>query len=99
MVSTFNTSNKSLLLQSEDNDKEKVYQLLLEQPLTCTQIAIALNIPQKCCTRYKRQLEVQNKLAVIKLVRCPITKVDKVQLLTTNETLFHYQNPQLQLWK
>lgn len=81
------------------NRKKRFYEYLLYSTSTCNPVAEALNIPQKSCTRYKRQLEEQGKLQVIKLVRYPITGFDFVQLITANETLFPKHQKQLSLWK
>jgi hypothetical protein len=84
--------------QGKGNDKARFYKHLLDNPCTCTQAALALQVPQKSCTRYKRQLEELGILAVIKLVRCPITGFNHVQLLTTDKALFPEQPKQLDLW-
>lgn len=81
------------------NELQAFYDYLKQNKATCTQVAEVLNIRQKNCTRYKRTLERNNQLAVIRLVRCPITGYDKVQQLTTDENLFPNHPKQLQLWK
>ncbi len=83
---------------SHKNELQLFYDYLKTNVGTCTQVAEALNIRQKNCTRYKRTLQRTGSLAVIKLVRCPITGYNNVQQLTTNETLFPNHPKQLQLW-
>lgn len=92
-------TSKNIKRRNKGNQKKRFYKYLLKYPSTCTQVSTALQIPQKCCTRYKRQLESLRLLAVVKLVKCPITGEHGVQLLTTDEKLFPNRPKQLPLWK
>jgi hypothetical protein len=80
-----NTQSKST---TKLQQLQKFYEYLKTNTATCTQVAIAIGIPQKNLTRYKSKLQKSNDLQVIKNIRCPSTGINNVQLLTTNKELF-----------
>jgi hypothetical protein len=80
-------------------EKMRFLEYLKIHSATCTQVAKVLNIDQKNCTRYKRKFQQQGLLAVIKIVRCPHTGFNNVQLLTSNGALFPKTKIQLDLWE
>jgi hypothetical protein len=81
---------------------QRFIDILSHEPLTCTQASIKAGIPQKHCTRRKKDLERSGQLVVLRLVTCPITRFSGVQLLTTNKGLIKQFNrnkpPQLKLF-
>jgi transposase-like protein len=92
-----NPSSKSLRSKhSKDNELKAVAEYLKQQCATATVVAIALNIYRPNICRWKRRLEKKGQLAVIKKVKCPITK-HWAGLLTTNPEYFPIQS-QLKLF-
>lgn len=78
------------------NEAKLFYQFLKQKPCTCSEVAEALKIKQKNLTRYKRQLQKKQQLAVLNSVRCPITGF-MAQLISTDEKLFINLPKQLQI--
>ena len=82
------TSRKSLNPeQNKDNELNAVKEFLSNCTATATEVAVALNIYRPNVCRWKRKLERQGHLTVIKQVKCPITK-HRAALLTANPDHF-----------
>lgn len=64
---------------------------LSENTATCSMAAKELGIPQKCLTRYKRQLEKAGNLVELFHGICKITGV-RAAYLTTNHSLINSLN-------
>lgn len=60
------------------------YDYLSDKATTQTAVCKATGLHQKNTCRYKSLLQKQNKLWVVKLGICPITKRSNVQFITTN---------------
>lgn len=80
----------------KDNELNAVKEFLTNCTATATEVAVALNIYRPNVCRWKRRLERQGYLTVIKQVKCPITK-HRAALLTTNPAHFPIQS-QLKLF-
>ncbi len=90
------SSNSLRSKHSKDNELNAVKEFLSNCKATATEVAVALNIYRPNVCRWKRRLEKQGHLAVIKKVKCPITK-HSAALLTTNPDYFPIQS-QLKLF-
>lgn len=71
--------NSSILKQYEDIKKRhsvqqrRFYNYLKRHTVSCSMASKSLRIPQKCLTRYKRNLEKAGLLTQVKIARCNIT--------------------------
>lgn len=91
------TSAKSLKPEEfKVNELSSVNEFLKSCTATATEVAVALNIYRPNVCRWKRRLEKKGQLAVIKKVKCPITK-HWAALLTTDPDNFPIQS-QLKLF-
>jgi hypothetical protein len=86
-----NTSNTPLN-NSQDkgtnikNQLKTIFQFLQEHTATASMVAEATGIPQKCITRYKRDLELANRLWEVKKDHCKQTG-QLAYYLTTNPAI------------
>lgn len=71
--------SSSFVIAGEQSDKSnnfievqtlKFKKYLVENVATCSMASKATNIPQKCLTRYKRQLENEGKLVELFRAKC-----------------------------
>ena len=81
--------------QCEDNkiknQKKTIFIYLQQNVATATMVYEATGVPQKCITRYKRELELQGLLYEVEKKHCKITGF-KAWYLTTNKDLFPQSN-------
>lgn len=69
-----------------------IFNYLQNHTATASMVTAATGIPQKCVTRYKRDLEQQGLLKEVKKDTCKHTGF-KAYYLTTNPNLFPQPNP------
>jgi predicted transcriptional regulator len=90
-----NQNNKANKIQQQDNKNttqiKTVFNYLQHNVATATMVFYATGIPQKCITRYKRDLEKLGQLAEVKRQRCKITNC-WAWYLTTDVNLFPQSN-------
>lgn len=83
------TGNAFGKAQPEDKHfrfEEKIFNSYLKNRIsTCTQACEALGIKQKNATRYVDNGKKANRLWVVKIGTCPVTRYPGVQFITTNE--------------
>jgi len=81
--------------QLQDNNKrtqlKTIFSYLQNNVATATMVYKATGVPQKCITRYKRDLEKIGRLAEVKRQRCKVTNC-WAWYITTNENLFPKSN-------
>ena len=86
--------------QDKSNERftqlKTIFEYLQNNTATATMVTDATGVPQKCITRYKRDLEKVGKLKEVKKTFCKITGF-KAWYLTTNQSLFPLDN-QLKLF-
>ena len=80
------------------NQLQTIFQYLEKHVATASMVSAATGVPQKCITRYKRDLEEAGRLKEIKKDYCQITGF-KAWYLTTNENLFPKQPIQGKLFE
>ena len=73
------------------NQKKTIFIYLQHNVATATMVYKATGVPQKCITRYKRDLELQGLLYEVEKKYCKITGC-KAWYLTTNQDLFPQSN-------
>lgn len=88
MVKTLHPLNNSLRLDSDkDNSKltqlKNIFEYLQKHVATASMVTDATGVPQKCITRYKRNLEKAGRLWEIEKKCCEKTGF-KAWYLTTN---------------
>jgi hypothetical protein len=87
-----NSPNKR---QGQDNynrtQKKTIFHYLLNHTATASMVTDATGIPQKCITRYKRDLEKQGLLAEVKKDYCELTG-HLAWYLTTDQSQFPMSN-------
>ena len=90
-----NQNNNPNKIQQQDNKNKTqvktIFNYLQNNVATATMVFQATDIPQKCITRYKRDLEKLGKLAEVKRQRCKITNC-WAWYITTNVDLFPQSN-------
>ncbi|GHV09838.1 hypothetical protein FACS1894162_1410 [Bacteroidia bacterium] len=69
-------------------DYKKVFEYFSIKPATMFQCECATGIPRSYVCWYVRDLRKNNNIQIFKLGRCPISKWDSVQFLTTDRNLF-----------
>lgn len=92
-------NTQSLIPNGNGKDKDKVRQTQLktifhylqENVATASMVTEATGVPQKCITRYKRDLEKKGLLSELKKTVCKTTGF-KAWYLTTNPDLFPKSN-------
>ena len=93
--------NNSLTKQSKDithlSQLKTIFQYLQHHVATASIVAEATGVPQKCITRYKRDLEQAGRLWEIKKDVCKKTGF-KAWYLTTNPDKAPTRPPQLNLF-
>ena len=72
------------------NQLQTIFHYLKEHVATASMVSAATGVPQKCITRYKRDLEKVGQLAEVKKDDCQLTGF-KAWYITTNENLFPQQ--------
>jgi N-glycosylase/DNA lyase len=91
MLVTFDTpiplEVRILKVSVKGNEMAVFYDFLSTNITSCTDVAEKTGIPQKNCTRYKKTLQKNGRLQVVKRIRCPITS-RYVQGITTDATKF-----------
>ena len=73
------------------NQKKTIFNYLQHNVATATMVYKATGVPQKCITRYKRDLELQGLLYEVEKKECKISGF-KAWYLTTNQDLFPQSN-------
>lgn len=68
-----------------------IFHYLQDHTATASMVTIATGVPQKCITRYKRDLEKAGRLAEVKKCACQYTG-HKAWYLTTDPSLFPQSN-------
>ena len=68
-----------------------IFNYLQKNVATATMVSKATGVPQKCITRYKRDLEKSGLLAEVKRERCKVTNC-WAWYITTNQNLFPTSN-------
>jgi hypothetical protein len=90
-----NQNNKANKIQQQDNKNttqiKTMFNYLQNNIATATMVFNATGIPQKCLTRYKRNLEKKGQLAEVKRQKCKITN-NWAWYLTTDVNLFPQSN-------
>lgn len=90
-----NQNNKASIRQKQGNNKrtqiKTIFNYLQNHIATASMITNATGVPQKCITRYKRDLEKIGKLAEVKKAYCEKTK-HLAWYLTTNPKHFPQSN-------
>ncbi|MET3882133.1 hypothetical protein ABIE54_001022 [Chitinophagaceae bacterium OAS944] len=61
-------------IKSNRSELKRVYEFLLNNYATATEVSVALNIYRPNLCRYKRKLQKMGYLSEIGIVVCPITK-------------------------
>jgi predicted transcriptional regulator len=79
------------------NQLQTIFQYLRENIATASMVTEATGVPQKCITRYKRDLEKAGKLWEIKKTTCKKTGF-KAWYLTTDKAKAPICSPQLNLF-
>jgi len=72
---------------SFQSQEKTIFQYLKKHTATTTMLTAATGIPQKCITRYKRELEKEGKLQEVVKAICKSSGF-KAYYLTTNTSLF-----------
>lgn len=89
-----NHDNSPNIRQEQDNNKGTqlitIFNYLQNHIATASMVTDATGVPQKCFTRYKRDLEKLGLLAEVKKTYCKKTK-HLAWYLTTNEN--HFPKP------
>ncbi|CAM1352369.1 hypothetical protein [Tenacibaculum insulae] len=87
-----NTANKKQSKGSNHKTQLKtIFNYLQNNLATATMVFTETGVPQKCITRYKRDLEDLGLLAEVKREKCKVTKC-WAWYLTTNPALFPDSN-------
>ena len=93
------TESQSLIEQTQDKYKahrtqlKTIFNYLQNHTATASMVTAATGVPQKCITRYKRDLEDVGLLYELRKAKCKHTGF-KAWYLTTNPELFPETNPQ-----
>ena len=67
---------------------EIVYKAFYKKPSTMLEVSVMTGIMRANICRYVDNWKKRNIIQVIRLGKCPVSKVDHVQILTTNPDLF-----------
>ena len=90
-----NQNNKASIRHLQGNNKrtqlKTIFNYLQNHIATASMVAYATGIPQKCITRYKRDLEKLGLLVEVKKAYCKKTK-HLAWYLTTNQNHFPQSN-------
>ena len=70
------------------SDYQKAYDYFLQKPATMFQCEIDTGIPRPYVCRYVGGMRKYGDIQIARLGRCPISKYDGVQFLTTDKRLF-----------
>lgn len=82
---TYKRESKDKQIKGETH---RAYRSFTERPKTMWEVAISENIERPNICRYVGKWKKSNKIGVAKLGKCPISKENGVQFLTTNPDLF-----------
>ena len=78
--------------QSKDTkhlaDYKRTYEYFLQKPATMFQCEIDTGIPRPYVCWYVRSMRKNGNIQIARYGRCPISKYDGVQFLTTDKKLF-----------
>jgi hypothetical protein len=69
-------------------DYKKVFEYFKNKPATMFECEVHTGIPRPYVCWYVRRLRKSKDIQIAKLGRCPISKFDGVQFLTTDKMLF-----------
>ena len=101
ILRTLITPNNSLNSQNKDNihfnQLQTIFKYLQNNIATASLVTDATGIPQKCVTRYKRDLEKTGRLWEVIQTYCKKTG-HKAWYLTTDQTKAPITSPQLNLF-
>jgi hypothetical protein len=101
MQKTLNTPDKSLNTQGKDTTHatqlKTIFQYLLDHVATASMVTHATGVPQKCITRYKRDLEKSGMLWEVEKKVCQHTGF-KAWYITTNPELCNSASRQLKFF-
>jgi hypothetical protein len=75
-------------------DYKKVYKYFLQKPATMFQCEICTGIPRPYVCWYVRSLRKNKAIQIVNYGRCPISKYNGVQFLTTDKKLFKSKTKQ-----
>jgi len=75
---------------------QTIFHYLQKRVATASMVSKATGVPQKCITRYKRDLEQTGRLMEVKKTVCEVTGF-RAWYITCNESLFPSKN-QLKLF-
>lgn len=75
-----------------------VYKALFKRPMTRLEVSKVTDIERANVCRYVGKLRKSNRIAVVRVGICPISKYSKVEFLTTNPDLYP-KNNQLNLFE
>ncbi len=84
--------------QKHSTQLKTIFEYLQNNVATASMVTSATGVPQKCITRYKRDLEKCGKLAEVKKDRCQQTGF-RAWYITTDSSLFPQQPQQLNLFQ
>ena len=79
-------------------DYKKVHEYFLRKPATMFQCEIDTGIPRPYVCWYVRGLRKNNDIQIVRLGRCPVSKWEGVQFLTTDRNLFNTEVKQPSLF-
>jgi hypothetical protein len=89
-------------LQGKDTkhlaDYQMVYEYFFKNPATMFQCEVDTGVPRPYVCWYVRDMRKNEQIQIARLGRCPISKWNGVQFLTTNRELFKTEVKQLTLF-
>lgn len=89
-------SPKSVEARRQDRkiraQKRRVFKAFYSEPKTMLMVSIETGVPRANICRYVAEFEKQERIGLVKLYRCPISRYSGVQYLTTNPDLFLESN-------
>jgi hypothetical protein len=85
-VNSFETQHKGTKHLA---DYKKVHEYFIKKPATMFECEYATGIPRPYICWYVRGMRKRGDIQIAKLGRCPISKWNGVQFLTTNRALFN----------
>ena len=94
----------NILLESESKDTKhladykRTYEYFLQKPATMFQCEVDTGIPRPYVCWYVRLFRKNNDIQIVRHGRCPISKYDGVQFLSTDKKLFNQQVKQPSLF-
>jgi len=79
-------------------DYKKVHEYFMQKPATMFQCEVDTGIPRPYVCWYVRDMRRNNNIQIARYGRCPISKYDGVQFLTTDSMLFRQELKQPSLF-